>query len=74
MLIIAGFPGFIKKMYAVNHKNGYWQGMYQWESIDYLEDYKNSFVFKLMNRRAIPESINSVKYENRSIHSFIPDE
>jgi hypothetical protein len=74
MLIIAGFPGFIKKIYSVNHKNGYWQGIYQWESIDYLEDYKNSFVFKLMNRRAIPKSINSVQYENRSIHSFILDE
>jgi hypothetical protein len=71
MLLITGFPGFVKKIYAVNHKNGYWQGMYQWESIENLEEYKNSIVFKVMNKRAIPESINSVQYENRSLDSYI---
>mgnify|MGYP000007604063 FL=1 len=30
MLLITGFPGFVKKVYAVNPENGYWQGMYQW--------------------------------------------
>ena len=38
MLMIAGFPGFAAKMYAVNPDDGYWQGMYQWKSIEYLED------------------------------------
>jgi hypothetical protein len=71
MLLITGFPGFVKKIYAVNHKNGYWQGMYQWESMESLEEYKNSFVFKVMNKRAIPESIKSVQYENKSLDSFI---
>ncbi len=71
MLLITGFPGFLKKIYAVNHKNGYWQGMYQWESNENLEDYKNSFVYKVMNKRAIPGSINSVQYEERSLHSYI---
>jgi hypothetical protein len=71
MLLIAGFPGFIKKIYAVNHKNGYWQGMYQFESIEYLEDYKNSFVFKLMNKRAIPETLNSIHYDTQSLYSII---
>ena len=71
MLLITGFPGFVKKIYAVNHKNGYWQGMYQWESTENIEDYKNSLVFKVMNKRAIPESINSVQYENTSLDSYI---
>lgn len=71
MLLITGFPGFIEKIYAVNHENGYWQGMYQWESIENLEQYKNSFVFKVMKKRAIPESIKSIQYENKSLNSFI---
>ena len=71
MLLITGFPGFVKKIYAVNKKNGYWQGMYQWESLEYLEEYKKSFVFKVMNKRAIPETIKSIQYENKSLDNFI---
>ena len=73
MLLITGFPGFIKKVYAVNYKNGYWQGMYQWESLEYLEEYKKSFVFKVMNKRAIPETIKSIQYENKSLDNFIKE-
>jgi len=71
MLLITGFPGFVKKIYAVNPKNGYWQGMYQWESLEYLEEYKKSLVFKVMNKRAIPTTIRSIQFENKSLDSFI---
>jgi hypothetical protein len=71
MLLISGFPGFVKKIYAVNHKNGYWQGMYQWESLESLEEYKKSFVFRVMNKRAIPKTIQAVQFENQSLDSFL---
>jgi hypothetical protein len=71
MLLITGFPGFEKKIYAVNHENGYWQGMYQWKSSKYLEEYKQSFVFRIMNKRAIPGSINSFVIENENLTNFI---
>jgi len=71
MLLITGFPGFIKKIYAINHENGYWQGMYQWKSLKLLEEYKKSFVFKIMNKRAITGSINSFETENENLLSFI---
>ena len=73
MLLITGFPGFQTKIYAVNKENGYWQGMYQWESLEYLEEYKKSFVFKVMNKRAIPETIKSIQYENKSLDTFIKE-
>jgi hypothetical protein len=73
MLLITGFPGFVKKVYAVNPENGYWQGMYQWRSAECLEEYKHSLVFRLMNKRAIPETIKSVQYENRSLDDLIMD-
>lgn len=71
MLLITGFPGFLKKIYAVNPENGYWQGMYQWESVEKLEEYKKSFVFKMMNKRAIPESISLFQIENKSLDKYI---
>jgi len=71
MLLITGFPGFHIKMYAVNSVNGYWQGMYQWESIQALEEYRKSFVYRMMNKRAIKESIQSFKLENYNLYDFI---
>jgi len=71
MLLITGFPGFNTKMYGVNKKNGYWQGMYQWESKDALDEYKKSFVFKMMNKRVIKETIHSFQLENHCLIGFI---
>jgi len=71
MLLIAGFPGFIQKMYAVNDQSGYWMGMYEWKSIQHLEAYKRSFVFRMMNKRAISSSIMMADYENTRLEDII---
>ena len=71
MLIIAGFPGFMEKIYAVNPDSGYWQGMYQWKSAKHLEAYKKSFIYKMMNKRAIKGSIESVEFSNKSLDILI---
>jgi hypothetical protein len=73
MLLITGHPGFLTKMYAVNHNNGYWQGMYQWKSDQYLEAYKKSFVFKMMNKRAIPGSLSMMEISNMNLKDFIEE-
>ena len=71
MLLITGFPGFQTKMYAVNKENGYWQGMYQWKTQKHLEDYLKSFVYKLMNKRAIQETISSRGISNQLLMNYI---
>lgn len=71
MLMITGFPGFQTKMYAVNKENGHWQGMYQWKTKKHLEDYLRSFVYRLMNKRAIQETISSREYSNRLLIDYI---
>lgn len=73
MLIIAGYPGFVKKFYAVNPENGFWQGMYQWKSEKHLEEYKKSLVFNTMNKRALPESINSFDINGKQLVTFIDE-
>ena len=59
MLLIAGYPGFVQKVYSVNRENGYWQGMYEWESARHLEAYWLSFVYRMMNKRALKGSVQS---------------
>jgi len=71
MLLITGFPGFMTKMYGVNHDSGFWQGMYQWKSKQHLEEYKNSFVYRMMNKRAIKSSIQSFEIDATSLANFI---
>jgi hypothetical protein len=73
MLLITGFPGFISKCYAVNHNSGYWQGMYQWKSMKHLEEYKKSLVYKMMNKRAITETIKSIELNKQKLTDFIED-
>ena len=56
--LIVGFPGFRDKIWAVNDTTGYWQGMYQFESPQAIEAYRNSFVLRVMNNRTIPDSLS----------------
>ena len=71
MLLITGFPGFATKMYGVNESNGYWQGMYQWQSKQALETYKKSFVFRMMNKRAVKDSLASFEMEHQTLADFM---
>ena len=58
MLLITGFPGFRAKMYGVCQADRFWMGMYEWKSVQALEKYKQSFVLKMMNRRAATGSVS----------------
>jgi hypothetical protein len=71
MLLIAGFPGFIQKLYAWDPENGHWQGIYEWDSIRYLEAYKRSFVFRTMNRRAIEGTVQANVRPNVHLSDFM---
>lgn len=43
--------GFYEKIWTVS-EDGYFQGIYQWVSKEYAESYPQSFIFKLMTKRA----------------------
>jgi len=76
MLLIAGYPGFMQKIYAINPKNGYWQGLYQWKSIKHLEAYKKSFLFRMMNERALMGTVqyDVIKKHEASIINLLNDD
>ena len=68
---IAGFPGFRDKLWMVNEENGYWQGVYQWDTARCAEDYKDSFVLGMMTRRAIPETVSHEILPNTSLKDYM---
>lgn len=73
MLLITGFPGFRVKMYGVNQENGYWVGMYQWESKHALDAYKKSFVLRMMNSRAADGSVTCHELANYRLTDYIEE-
>lgn len=73
MLLITGFPGFRVKMYAMNQDNGYWLGIYQWESKQALDDYKQSLVLRMMNNRAINGSVTYHELDHYSLTDYIAE-
>jgi len=50
-------PGFCQKIWSVS-KEGYFQGLYQWATKEYAETYPNSFIFKLMTKRAAKGTVS----------------
>jgi hypothetical protein len=71
MLMISGFPGFISKIYSVNKKNGYWQGIYRWRSRKDLERYKKSFVFRTMIKRTQEGSLTIFEYKDTKLEEIL---
>ena len=71
ILLIAGFPGFRDKLWMIDWKTGYWQGIYQWENSAAIEKYKKSFVLGMMNKRAIKHSISYDIINDRNIDDYL---
>ena len=44
-------PGFLEKIWTVS-EDGYFQGIYQWDSKASAESYPHSFIFKMMTKRS----------------------
>ena len=71
ILLIAGFPGFRDKLWMIDWKTDYWQGIYYWESVEAIEKYKKSFVLGMMNKRAIDDSISYDIVKDRNINDYL---
>ena len=69
--LIVGFPGFRDKIWMVNEETGYWQGVYQWESEKAIEDYQQSFVLGIMNKRSIQESLSYTILPNTRLSEYM---
>ncbi len=71
ILLIGGFPGFKDKLWMIDEKSGFWQGIYLWENKEAIEEYKHSFVFSIMNKRAKSDTISFETVDDINLDEFI---
>lgn len=69
--LIVGFPGFQEKIWMVDEETGYWQGIYQWESESAIVAHQQSYVLRVMNKRAVSTSISYTFLPNTRLSDFI---
>jgi hypothetical protein len=68
---LIGMEGFIEKNWVFNNNTGDFQGIYQWESKELAEKYPESFIFKLMTKRAVPGSLSYVIKPNTDLSQYL---
>jgi hypothetical protein len=68
---LMGIPGFIEKNWVFNNETGDFQGIYQWESLEFAKKYPDSFIFKLMTKRAVPGSLSYEIKPNTEISHYL---
>ena len=69
--LIAGFPGFRDKLWMIDWETGYWQGLYQWESVEAIEKYKKSFVLRIMNKRSNKDTLSYKTISDLNIEDYL---
>lgn len=69
---LIGMKGFNEKYWTIS-SDGEFQGIYQWGSEQRAKNYPNSFIFKLMTKRAKPNTINYEIVMDTNIKDYIED-
>lgn len=55
---LMGMDGFSDKIWAINESTNEFQGIYQWTSKEAAFSYPDTFIFKLMTKRAAPGTVS----------------
>jgi hypothetical protein len=63
-------PGFQEKMWTIN-RDGYFQGIYQFASMEFAEAYPLSFVFKAMKRRSATGTLSYEIVSNTCLSGYV---
>ena len=71
MPFFIGLPGFRSKFWTLNESNGYFQGIYQWKTLEYAKKYTKSFAFRFMTKRSTPDSVSYKIIPNKSMKEYI---
>jgi len=66
-----GLPGFRAKLWTINYKNNYFQGIYQWDRQEYAEEYSKSFAYRFMSGRSVPGSVSFDITPNTSLEEYL---
>jgi len=55
---LMGMKGFREKIWTINEKTNEFQGIYQWSSRETAKRYPETFIFRLMTKRAAPGTVS----------------
>ena len=55
---LIGMEGFREKDWTINEDTNEFQGIYQWSSREIAEQYPETFIFRLMTKRAVPGTVS----------------
>jgi hypothetical protein len=67
---LIGLSGFREKYWTIS-EDGYFQGIYQWKSEEAAKNYPESFIFKLMTKRAAPGTVNYEVIPDTELSDYI---
>ena len=68
---LMGMTGFREKNWAINEKTNDFQGIYQWTSREMAERYPDTFIFKLMTKRAAPGTVSYEILPNTDLSEYL---
>jgi hypothetical protein len=66
-----GMKDFREKIWTINDKTNEFQGIYQWSSKESAERYPDTFIFKLMTKRAVPGTVSYEILPNTDLSGYL---
>jgi hypothetical protein len=69
--IITGMPGFQRKIWSFCKESGYYQGIYQFDSMELAERYRKSYIIWIMEKRSVPGSISCELLPDSLIEDYL---
>jgi len=68
---LMGMKGFREKYWTINENTNDFQGIYQWASKEMAESYPDTFIFKLMTKRAAPGTVSYEIIPNSNLSEYL---
>jgi len=69
--VIIGMPGFRQKTWTFCEESGYSLGIYQFESMEQAEQYRNSIIMRVLGKRSVPGSTTHEFYSGMLIEKYL---
>ena len=66
-----GLPGFQAKVWTLNYKSNYFQGIYEWKNEEYAEKYSKSFAYRFMSSRSVPGTVSFEIIPNSTLEEYL---
>jgi hypothetical protein len=68
---LMGMKGFREKCWTIDEDANLFQGIYQWSSREAAEGYPDTFIFRVMTKRAAPGTVSYAIIPNTEISAYL---